>query len=87
LRQLHRDFDPVLRLGFLTDSRERTLAQASLQFLFHWPWVASVLVPLPSPERLEEFLAASSRPPLTDEEVDRALATLGPASGVSRELI
>jgi len=71
VRELHREFDPVLRLGFLTRSRQRTLAQASLQFLYHWPWVTTVLVPVPSAERLLELVEASIRPPLTDAEVEQ----------------
>ena len=74
VRELHREFDPVVRLGFLTESRQRTLAQAALQFLYYWPWVSSVLVPLPSPERLLELVDAAQRPPLTDHEIERVLA-------------
>jgi hypothetical protein len=73
VRELHREFDPVLRLGFLTESRERTLSQAALQFVLAWHWVTSVLIPLPSPETLEEILDASEAPPLTETEIERAL--------------
>lgn len=69
VRSLHAEFDPVLRLGFLTRGRRRTLAQAALLFLFRWPWVASVLVPLPRPERWEEILGASSARPLDATEL------------------
>jgi len=70
VRSLHAEFDPVLRLGFLTRGHRRTLAQAALLFLFRWPWVSSVLVPLPRPERWEEVLGASSAPPLDATELD-----------------
>jgi hypothetical protein len=71
LRSLEEDFAPVLRLGFLTSSRVRTLAQASVQFVAAHPWVASVLAPLPPPDRLEELAAAFSRPPLSEAELAR----------------
>jgi aryl-alcohol dehydrogenase-like predicted oxidoreductase len=73
LRELQREFDPVLRLGFLTEGRRRTLAQASLGFVLRSPWVCSVVVPLPLPERLDELLAAEQAPPFSDEEAQRVL--------------
>ncbi len=73
VRELRLEFDPVLRLGFLTAGRPRTLAQSALQFLYRWPWVCSALVPLPSPERLPELLRAATTPALTDSEVARIL--------------
>ena len=73
LRRLHEEFDPVLRLGFLTTGRRRTLAQAALHFVVGWPWVISVAAPMPAPERMEEVLDFASRPPLSAEE----LAELG----------
>jgi aryl-alcohol dehydrogenase-like predicted oxidoreductase len=69
VRSLHAEFDPVLRLGFLTRGHRRTLAQAGLLFLFRWPWVSTVLVPLPRPERWEEILGATSAPPLDAAEL------------------
>jgi aryl-alcohol dehydrogenase-like predicted oxidoreductase len=74
VRDLQREFDPVLRLGFLTEGRRRTLPQASVGFVLRWPWVCSALVPLPPPERLEEILAAERAPPVTDAEAERVLA-------------
>lgn len=68
VRRLHSEFDPVLRLGFLTGGRRRTLAQAALRFVLSWPWVATTVIPLPSPERFEEILAFGSSPPLDDGE-------------------
>jgi aryl-alcohol dehydrogenase-like predicted oxidoreductase len=78
LRELHREFEPVLALGFLTAGGRRTLAQASLQFVLHWPWVCSAFVALPPPERLRELLATATKPPLTEEEVERVLALGAP---------
>ncbi len=71
LRRLHEEFDPVLRLGFLTERRKRTLAQAAVQFVLHWPWVVSVVVPLPTPERIEEILGFGGRPPISPEELSK----------------
>lgn len=71
--ELEREFAPVLRLEFLTARSGRTLAQSAIRFALHWPWVCSVLVPLPRPEQLAEVAAADRAPPLTDEEVRRIL--------------
>jgi len=69
LAALHARLDPILRLGFLTRGRSRTLAQAALQFALHWPWVLTAVVPLPSPERLETVLRMPSGPGLNDTEL------------------
>jgi aryl-alcohol dehydrogenase-like predicted oxidoreductase len=74
LRELHREFDPVLRLGFLTTGRGRTMAQAALQFLYHWPWVCSALVPIPGPERLEELARSEATPPFSEDDIERVLS-------------
>ena len=71
VRELEREFAPVLSLGFLTEGRRRTLAQAALRFVLHWPWVVSAIVPLPSPERLSEVLGVEAVPELTDAELQR----------------
>jgi aryl-alcohol dehydrogenase-like predicted oxidoreductase len=71
VRSLHAEFDPILGLGFLTEGRRRTLAQAAVQFLTLRPWVSTVLVPLPRPERWEEILGAASAPPLDPAEMAR----------------
>ena len=74
LRELQREFAPVVKLGFLTEGRRRTLAQASLRFVLRWPWVCSAVIPLPSPERLGELARTEATPPLSDSEVARLLA-------------
>ncbi len=74
LRELQREFAPVLELGFLSSGRRRTLLQASVQFVAAWPWVCSMLVPLPRPERLGELADATVSPQLSEEEVARVLA-------------
>jgi aryl-alcohol dehydrogenase-like predicted oxidoreductase len=68
---LQKEYAPVLRLGFLTAGKRRTLAQAALQYLLHRPWLACVLVPLPAPERWNEILSSVEAPPLSEEEVQR----------------
>jgi aryl-alcohol dehydrogenase-like predicted oxidoreductase len=71
VRKLQAEYEPVLQLGFLTEDRRRTLAQAALQFVLHWPWVLSVAVPLPTPERFDEVFAFASRPPISPDELTR----------------
>lgn len=71
LRQLHEEFDPMLRLGFLTEGRRRTLAQAALLFVLSRPRVLTTVVPLPEPERLDEVLGFAAAPPLRPDELDR----------------
>ncbi|MGA8542080.1 MAG: hypothetical protein WB947_00840 [Thermoplasmata archaeon] len=73
VRELRREFLPVVALDFLTTGRRRTLAQASLQFLYRWPWLCSAFVPLPSPERLDELVGAEFTPPLTEDDVERVV--------------
>jgi aryl-alcohol dehydrogenase-like predicted oxidoreductase len=72
LGSLSAEFAPVLQLAPLTRAHRRTLVQAALQYLVHWPWVATVLLPLPSPERWEDVRAALEAPPLETEELRAA---------------
>jgi aryl-alcohol dehydrogenase-like predicted oxidoreductase len=85
IRSLHEEYDRVVRLGFLTAGRRRTLAQAALAFDLAWPWVASVSVPLPRPERLDELLAVESVPPLSPEETDAVLSARSDPSPSPRD--
>jgi aryl-alcohol dehydrogenase-like predicted oxidoreductase len=71
LRDVQAEFEPVLRLAYLTEGRQRTLAQAALRYAGHWPWVGSILVPLPTSDRLAEVLGAFATPPLTEAEIQR----------------
>ncbi len=71
VRSLVAEFEPVRRLGFLSRRGRRTLAQAAVRFLLDAPGVASVLVPVPTPERLREILGSEGTPPLTEEELAR----------------
>jgi len=83
LRELEREFAPVLSLGFLSEGRGRTLAQAALAFVLYWPWVCSAVVPLPRVERLRELADAMSRPPLAEVEIARLLSAERPAGAPS----
>ncbi len=69
LRELESEFAPVLRLAFLTQDRTRTMAQAAIRYVAHWDWVGSILVPLPSVDRLGEVLGTFGTPALSDEEI------------------
>lgn len=71
VRELREEFGPVLRLGFLTAHRKRTLAQVAIQFLLQRPGTLAVLVPPPPPERWDEILRAPDAPPLSGEELER----------------
>jgi aryl-alcohol dehydrogenase-like predicted oxidoreductase len=77
LRDLQAEFAPVLRLEFLTADRRRTMAQAAVQFAAGWPWVTSVLVPLPTSDRMDELLSAFDRPPLSAEDLRRVALVQG----------
>jgi len=73
IRDLQEAFEPVLRLGFLTETRRRTMAQAALRFVLGWPWVVTASVPMPPPERFEEILGYAASPPLERVELARVL--------------
>lgn len=68
VRELESEFAPVARLSFLARPRRRTLAQAALRYLADLPWVATVVVPPPTPERWEEIVGFLSSPPLEPGE-------------------
>ena len=71
LREMKEELAPVLRLGFLTQTRKRTLAQAALRYLLQRPETLAVLVPLPDPERWEALSSGSRAAPLEAEELAR----------------
>ncbi len=71
LPELQAEFAPVLALGFLTEHRGRTLAQAAVQYLLTKPWVETVFLPALPPERQAQFLDLDRLRPLTPEEIDR----------------
>ncbi len=61
----------VEKLGFLTESGERTLGQAALKFVLAAPEVASTLPNIYDEAQLDEFAAAPETPDLTPEELAR----------------
>lgn len=76
VRTLSRELGPLLRLGFLAVRGRRTLLQSAMRYLLDEPRVVSILVPVPSPERLDELLRSVEVPALTPEERDRVARTL-----------
>ncbi len=74
LRALEAEFAAVRPFGFLTAGTGRTLAQAALRFALAWPWVVTVSVPFPSPDRLAEIAGTVNAPPLSATELDRVLS-------------
>ncbi|HSB69112.1 MAG TPA: aldo/keto reductase [Candidatus Methylomirabilis sp.] len=69
----------VARLGFLTEGRRRTLAQAALQYCLSHPAVSTVIPGAKTPEQARANAAASDGVLLTAEEVARVRATLAEA--------
>jgi aryl-alcohol dehydrogenase-like predicted oxidoreductase len=69
IRQLRSQFAPVLGLEFLTRDRQRTLAQAAIQFALGFPAVATVLVGAGGPREVDDALVAPTRPPLSVEQL------------------
>ncbi|MCC6629902.1 MAG: aldo/keto reductase [Chloroflexi bacterium] len=57
------------RLGFLTESGERTLGQAALQWILADPSMVTVLPNIYDEDQLAEFAAAPDTPELTDDEL------------------
>ncbi len=83
LRELATDLEAISGFAFLAIPRRRTLAQAALRYLTGVPWVATVVIPLPAPERWDEIVGFEASPPLTDEERERVDAVTRPG-GVGR---
>lgn len=80
VRELEADFASVAPLRFLARPRTRTLAQAAVRYVAEFPWVATVVIPLPAPERWEETVGYAASPPLDPEERARAEALALPLS-------
>lgn len=70
-----RELAPVLRLGFLTEGKRRTLPEAALHFALATDGVDEAALPLGDPRRLETWCRADARSALTSEERERALAS------------
>ena len=61
----------IEQLGFLTESGERTLGQAALRYVMRQPEVVSALPNIYDRDQLDEFVAASDVPDITDTEAAR----------------
>ncbi len=72
----------VDRLGFLTESGERTLGQAALKFVLASPEVVSTLPNIYGEEQIEEFAATSETPDLTEDELRRVAELYGSNFGL-----
>ncbi len=59
----------LAHLGFLTEGKNRTIAQAALKFILAEPTITSVLPTVTTVEQMEEFVAASDQAELTAEEM------------------
>ena len=68
VRELEREFAPVLRLRPLTEGRRRPLLEVALAFSLRYGWTCAAIVPLPSPERLGDVLAAARAPAIPFDE-------------------
>ncbi len=86
VRDLAGEYEPVLRFGFLTRERTRTLAQAALGYVLGRPWVLLASARLPPVDRLDELLGFSRATPLEPGDVRRIESAQGePAIGRSGE--
>ena len=80
VRELQGEFAPVLRLGFLTEGRKRTLLEAALQFVLTPPWVLTAVVGLDAPDRLTRLVAALGSLPLDARDLARVVGAARPVS-------
>jgi aryl-alcohol dehydrogenase-like predicted oxidoreductase len=72
-------------IRFLEREGERTMGQASIQWLLAHPEVASVTPTFRTREDVDEWAAAPDTPPLSDEEVERVEALYHRNFGVDRD--
>jgi aryl-alcohol dehydrogenase-like predicted oxidoreductase len=72
-------------LGFLTEGRPHTLAQAALKWLLAEPLVMTTLPNIYSLEQLDEFAAAPDLPDLSDEDLARVAELYAENFGVVPE--
>jgi aryl-alcohol dehydrogenase-like predicted oxidoreductase len=78
-------WEKVETLRFLERDGERTMAQASLQWLLSQDHVASVTPTFRTREDIDEWTAASEVPALTDEELQRVADLYEDNFGIDRE--
>ncbi len=72
VRQLGSELESVLPFAFLARPGQRTLAQAAIRFPLAHRYVASVVIPVPAPERWEEIVGFEASAALSEDEVARA---------------
>ena len=72
-------------LRFSEGEGERTMAQASLQWLLYHDEVATVTPTFRTREDIDEWATASEVPPLTDEEYERVQALYADDFGIERD--
>jgi len=75
----------IQTLSFLTEGRDITLGQAALKWLLASPAVMTTLPNIYNVEQLEEFAAASDKPDLTTEDIERIRALQKENFGVHEE--
>ncbi|MCY4730936.1 aldo/keto reductase [Natronomonas gomsonensis] len=78
-------WEKIETLRFLERDGERTMAQASLQWLLSQDHVASVTPTFRTREDIDEWAAASEVPALSDEELDRVADLYADNFGIDRE--
>jgi aryl-alcohol dehydrogenase-like predicted oxidoreductase len=69
LRELSSEFSQIEKFGFLTSRRQRTLAQAALDFALAQPGTLLVHVPMPAEDQIDAVIGRQGAHPLTREEL------------------
>jgi len=80
LGELTERLGPITQLGFLTEGRRRTLAQAAVRFVLDLPTFVSVSLEIRSPSTIVELAQIERVPRLSAGELER-LSRLGARTG------
>ncbi|MFC7018282.1 MULTISPECIES: aldo/keto reductase [Haloarcula] len=78
-------WEKVESIRFLERDGERTLGQAAIQWLLYHDEMASVTPTFRTTDDIDEWAAASDRPPLSDEEYQRVQDLYADNFGVDRD--
>jgi aryl-alcohol dehydrogenase-like predicted oxidoreductase len=78
-------WDKLEEIRFLERGGERTMAQASIQWLLYHDAVASVTPTFRTTDDIDAWAAASETPPLSDEEYERVRDLYAENFGVNRD--
>ena len=78
-------WEKVEALRFLEQNGERTMSQASIQWLLSHAQVATVTPTFRTKDDIDEWAAASDVPPLSDEEVTRVAELYADDFGIERD--